>query len=249
MQMKTLIVDDEPIALAKLQSYVEKVPFLSLAGACTSASEALTTIAETEIDLLITDISMPDISGMEMIKCMQNPPLIIFTTAFNEYAVDSYRVSAVDYLLKPYSFSEFHKAAEKAFDRLKKLSVPSMPHLTSQQTSANHPLFIKSDYRYIRIDPFNIIYIKGYGEYLQIYLADETKPFLTLSSFRDISQILPDCFMQVHRSYIVNINHVNQIYKSRIIMNNNTEIPVGDSYRQAVQNYLNSHSISPGKKV
>lgn len=248
IKLKTLIVDDEPIALAKLHNYVDRIDYLDLCGACSSASEALPIISRNDIQLLITDICMPDLSGMEMIESLNNPPMVILTTAYTDYAVESYRMDVVDYLLKPFSFSEFYKASEKAYKRFQ--SSESQLSVESEHENANDgsPLFVKVDYRYIRVNPHDILYIKGFGEYLQIYVKGEEKSLLTLSSFRMISQKLPEKFLQVHRSYIVNLAKADQIFKAKIILEDGTEIPIGDSFKSRLQKYLSNHSIIPLKK-
>lgn len=247
MKLQTIIIDDEPIALDKLRSYVEKTPFLQLAGAFSNGMDALETIASGgNVDVIFTDINMPDINGMEMVGALQHPPLIVFITAHPDYAAESYRHSAVDYLLKPYSFADFQRAANKVMDRYL-LSHPVRP--TPLQAD-NQPvkddsssIFIKVDYRYIRINLSDIRYIKGYGEYLQIYTTTSSTPLLTLSSFAAIRERLSPSFLQIHRSYIVNMNHVLHIERARMVMDADTYLPVGDSYKSNLQNYLASHAI------
>lgn len=237
MILRTLIVDDEPIALEKLRAYVSKVPYLTLAGECTDGLEAVERLTSgLEVDLIITDISMPDLDGMEMIRALPSPPMVIFTTAFDRYAVDSYRLSAVDYLLKPYGFADFQRATAKALDAFS----------SHRPSHSGDSLFVKVDYRYIRVSLSDILYIKGYGEYLQIYLSGAATPLLTLSSFAAIKERLTDNFLQVHRSFIVNMNHVSQIERARIVIPPDTYIPVGESYKPAFLNYITSHSV--GKK-
>lgn len=247
MKLQTIIIDDEPIALDKLRSYVEKTPFLQLAGDFSNGMDALETIASGgNVDVIFTDINMPDINGMEMVGALQHPPLIVFITAHPDYAAESYRHSAVDYLLKPYSFADFQRAANKVMDRYQ-LSHPVRP--TPLQAD-NQPvkddsgsIFIKVDYRYIRINLSDIRYIKGYGEYLQIYTTTSSTPLLTLSSFAAIRERLSPSFLQIHRSYIVNMNHVLHIERARMVMDADTYLPVGDSYKSNLQNYLASHAI------
>lgn len=240
MKMRTLIVDDEPMALEKLRSYVEKIPFLELARECVNGFEALESLAADKADLIITDINMPDLNGMELLKSLQNPPLIIFTTAYDNYAVDSYRLSAVDYLLKPYTFVDFQRAVNKAREifNLRRQE-------KSQAQKSPDSIFIKVDYRYVRVRLADISYIKGYGEYLQIYLKDKPTPLLTLSSFASIMEKLSPSFLQVHRSFIVNMDNADMIERNRIIIGEDTSIPVGDSYKAPFQHYLATRS--PGK--
>lgn len=249
MKLKTLIIDDEPIALDKLRNYVEKVPFLEIAGVCRNGIEATDTISKENIDVVFTDINMPDMSGMDFISSLTNPPLVVFITAYAEYAVESYKLSAVDYLLKPYGFAEFQRAANKVFEQyhLRKRQ------LNHSQTGSTHcgeteSLFVKVDYRYVRINLADIRYIKGYGEYLQIYSVESPSPLLTLSSFSSIKEKLPDNFLQVHRSFVVNMNAIHSINKNRILMDSETFIPVGDSYKEAFQSYLATHSIGSAQK-
>lgn len=244
MTLKTLIIDDEPIALEKLRKYVTKVPFLELTSACENAFEAFEFLANHEVDLVITDINMPDLNGLDFIRTLSNAPMVIFTTAHPQYAVDSYKVSAVDYLLKPYGFVEFHHATSKALEQYEIL------HKQTIEASAPvspESLFIKVDYRYIRVALANIRFIKGFGEYLQIFVTGKDTPLLTLSSFASIKEHLTDDFLQVHRSFIVNMNQVEQIERNRLIMDTDTYIPIGDSYKQTFQQYLTIHAV--GKNV
>lgn len=249
MKLKTLIIDDEPIALEKLRNYVGKVPFLELAGACLNGIEAAEIISREKIDVIFTDINMPDMNGMEFISTLSCPPLVVFTTAYSDYAVESYRLSAIDYLLKPYGFTDFQRAANKALEtyRLRSEQTHRQPEEYASATT-NKSIFIKVDYRYIRVNFSDILYIKGYGEYLQIYVSGTTSPLMTLSSFSSMNKHLPANFLQVHRSYVVNMNVVQSISKNRIIINSDTYIPVGDSYKDAFLSYLSSHSIGAAQK-
>lgn len=238
MPIRTLIIDDEPIALEKLKSYVEKTPALQLSAACGNGIEAAAFLAANEVDLIITDINMPDLNGMDFIKTLSSRPLVIFITAYPQYAVESYRVSAVDYLLKPYGFVEFTTAVNKAVAAHASRQTPATGH-----GDAEDSLFIKTDYRYVRISASDIRFIKGYGEYLQIYVTGSAAPIVTLSSFAAIKERLGENFLQVHRSYIINMDRVCQIERNRVVMDADTYIPVGDSYKAAFQQYLNSHAI------
>lgn len=253
MRLTTLIIDDEPIALEKLRSYVAKVPFLELAGACRNGIEAAAAIAAGGIDVIFTDINMPDMSGLELLDSLQDAPLVVFITAYADYAVESYRYSAVDYLLKPYGFAEFQRAANKVLERhnLRLSSAASQPQLQPQLPPASPDsdgaLFVKVDYRYVRVRLADILYIKGYGEYLRIYTIDSSAPLLTLSSFGAIKERLSDAFVQIHRSYIVNMDRVKSVAKGHVIIDADTELPIGDSFRQALMDYLALRSIGAPK--
>ncbi|MCM1336123.1 MAG: LytTR family DNA-binding domain-containing protein [Candidatus Amulumruptor caecigallinarius] len=243
MKLNTLIIDDEPIALEKLRSYVAKVPFLELRGACRNGIEASAVIAEGGIDLIFTDINMPDMSGLELLDTLRAAPLVVFITAYTDYAVESYRYSAVDYLLKPYGFAEFQRAANKALER-HSLCIQQSPTVPSAHSGEGEgSIFVKADRRYVRVPLADILYIKGCGEYLRIYIAGEGSPLLTLSSFGAIKERLSEVFVQVHRSYIVNMERVRSIGKGRVVMDADTEVPVGESYRQSVMDYLSLHSL------
>lgn len=247
MKLSTIIIDDEPIALEKMKSYVAKTPFLTLAGEFTNAADALDYIASNPVDLVFTDINMPDLSGMDMTSAMSAHPMMVFVTAYSDYAVDSYRIGAVDYLLKPYTFADFTRAATRALDRA--VGDRSETAGADSRSSSPGPLFIKTDYRHVRVDPDTIDYIKGYGEYLQIYIAGTRQPLVTLSSFARIRDSLPESFMQVHRSYMVNMHRVTHVERGRIIIGDGAEIPVGDSYKPLLADYLDNHTPSRTRKL
>lgn len=233
MKLKTIIIDDEPIALEKLRNYVEKVPFLELAGEFVSGIDAMNYLATGDADLLFTDINMPDINGLEFVKSLSSPPVVVFITAYDQYAVDSYRLSAADYILKPYTFADFQRAANKALEQYNLRN-----SALSARQSARESIFVKVDYRIVRVAQSDIRYVKGYGEYLQIFTTTQPTPLLTLSSFAAIKEKLSNQFVQVHRSYIVNMDHVNQLERSRILMDDSTQIPIGDSYKADLNRYL-----------
>lgn len=246
MKLRTLIIDDEPIALEKLRSYAAKVPFIELVGVCRNGIEATDLISREAVDVVFTDINMPDMSGLDLIASLATPPLVVFITAYAEYAVDSYKLSAVDYLLKPYGFADFQRAANKVLAQFNLLS--AKPSQSDNDEKTDTSIFVKVDYSYVRVDLTDIRYIKGYGEYLQIYTRDGARPLLTLSSFSSIREKLPPGFLQVHRSYVVNMNAIESISKNRIIMDADTFIPIGDSYKEAFQAYLSTHSIGSAPK-
>lgn len=239
MTIRTLVIDDEPIALDKLAAYVNKVPFLQLAGRCDNAIEALEILSASDIDLIITDINMPDLNGLEFINSLNYRPMVIFTTAYAEYAVESYKVRALDYLLKPYGFADFQRAVNRALDHY------TSNHSDDGMSEGVVPgsLFVKVDYRYVRISLDDIRYIKGYGEYLQIFISGQTTPLVTLSSFAAIMSRLTPNFRQIHRSYIVNTDKIKQVERARVVMDSETFLPISDSFRADFQSFLNDRSI------
>lgn len=239
MKIKTVIIDDEPIALEKLKKYTLRMPALELVGSFGNSVDAMKYIYDNEVHLIITDINMPDLNGMDLVKTFNKKPMVIFTTAYPEYAIEGYKVSAVDYLLKPYSFSEFGQAINKAVG----LFEMANPISELRDSSSEDSLFVKVDHRFIRVELSEIVYIKGYGEYLQIYITGQSSPILTLSSFAAVKERLTDNFLQVHRSYVVNMSKITLVDKNRIKMVGDIEIPVGDVYKTDLQSYLSTHSI------
>lgn len=246
MQLRTILIDDEPIALEKMKAYASCIPYLSVEGSFSDASDAMLHLQEHDTDLIFSDINMPDISGLDFISSLPKPPMVIFVTAYSQFAVESYRLSAIDYLLKPYDFSDFSRAASKALQRMQATS--SSDTVITPRSTDNETIFIKTDTRYFRLSPSQIIYIKGFGEYLKFFTTVHQNPLLTLASFSTISRQLPDCFLQVHRSYMVNMNHISLLERNRIVIDKDTEIPVGDSYRTSVFDYVASHTVGKMNK-
>lgn len=249
MKLKILIIDDEPIALDKLRRYASKIPFFEIAGVCKNGIEATDIITREDVDVVFTDIHMPDMSGMDFISSLTNPPLVVFITAYTDYAVDSYKLSAVDYLLKPYGFRDFQRAANKVLEQYNfRKRRDNETQCGDTHALYGESIFIKVDYKYMRVNLYDILYIKGYGEYLQIFTTTSSSPLLTLSSFSSLKAMLPGHFLQVHRSYVVNMNMVHSISKNRILMDADTFIPVGDSYKDTLQAYLSAHSVGLGHR-
>ena len=232
--IKCLAIDDEPLALRQLSTYIGKVPFLQLVASCQSALDASAILADQDIDAIFIDINMPDLNGMDFVRSLQNPPIVVFTTAYSEYAVEGYKVDAVDYLLKPFGLADVMKAAEKVkrqYDLLHADNVSSI--------DADDAIFIKSDYKVQRIPVSNIVSIEGMGEYIKIYVSGQAKPSVVLMSMKKMDERLADRhFMRVHKSYIINLACISEMTKTRITMTNGQEIPIGDSYRNAFTEYI-----------
>lgn len=233
MNLKCAIVDDEPLALNLLESYVQKTPFLQLAGKYSSAVQAMKDLPEMQVDLIFLDIQMPELSGLEFSKMITPHTRIVFTTAFDQYAIDGYRVNALDYLLKPISYTDFLQAAHKAvqwFD------------LLNQPQEELESIFVKSDYKLIQVELKNILYIEGLKDYIKIYEENAPKPILSLMSMKSMEELLPSSrFMRVHRSYIVQKDKIRIIDRGRIVFGKNY-IPISDSYKQAFQDFLDKRS-------
>ena len=234
MNLRCFAIDDEPLALKQMCSYIEKTPFLELLGGYKDAISALEKINEQQPDLLFADINMPHLNGMDLVRSLQHPCMVVFTTAYDRYALEGFRVDAVDYLLKPISYPAFLKAANKA---LKRHNADSK--LTTDILSGNDEgLFVKSEYRVVRIRFNEIKYIEGIREYVRIHLTDN-KPVMTLLSMKALEEKLPPRqFMRVHRSYIVNLNRINIIERNRIVFDKDVYIPIGEQYKEAFQQFI-----------
>lgn len=236
IRLRCIAVDDEPMALKKLVNYIEKIPYLDLVAACSCSSEAMAVLADNEVDAMFIDINMPDINGMDFIKSLPNPPMVVFTTAYAEYAADSYKVRAVDYLLKPFSLADFQRAAE--YLRLQyKNNGPAI-----LGSSENASLFLKVDYRYVRVVLNDILYIEGMSEYLRFHVKS-SDPLLVHITFKQLDDYLPDYFCQVHRSYMVNMNHISEIERSVVLMSDGKRISISDGSRESFMSYLNKRTV------
>ncbi len=233
MKIKCLAIDDEPLALKQLGSYIEKTPFLEPIAYCQSAFEAIEYITNQEIDLLFVDINMPDINGIEFVKSLERKPQIIFTTAYSEYAIEGFQVDALDYILKPISYAVFLKAATKA----KTWFEANRKQAEVVQTTADY-LFVKSEYKLIRILLAEIKYIESANEYIQIHLLNN-ESVTTLIRLKVMEEQLPkDKFMRVHRSFIVNLDQVKVVERNRIVFDRNVYIPIGEQYKDVFQAFI-----------
>lgn len=235
--IKVLAIDDEPLALQQLVTYINKVPFLELAGQCHSALEAQKLMEEEMVDAIFCDINMPDLSGMDFVRQLAAPPFIVFTTAYSEYAIEGYKVNAVDYLLKPFGMNDFLRAALKVQDQYN-LRHQNTPQKQSSPVQADGTIFVKTDYRVVRIAISDIRYIEGMSEYLKIHLEGQ-KPIITLLSMKKMEDYLPPTlFMRIHRSYIVNLQKIQEVNKNRVILDADTYLPIGDLYKDRFNEYL-----------
>lgn len=231
--IRCIAIDDEPLALKQLASYISKTPFLELKGEFGNALLALAFVKENDIDLMFVDINMPDLNGLDFVKSQSHPPRVIFTTAYSEYAVEGFKVNAIDYLLKPFGYDLFLKSAEKALDWF-----ILREQGDAKVESKDNFLFIKSEYKVLRINLSDIKYIEGMREYVRIHLTGQ-KPIMTIASMKKIEDFLPSSrFMRVHRSYIVNLDKITTIDRNRIVFDNNIYIPVSEQYNQKFQDYL-----------
>ena len=234
MKLKCAITDDEPLALDLLESYVRKTPSLVLAGKYGSAAEALAGLAENPVDLLFLDIQMPEMDGVELSRMVPASTKVVFTTAFGQYALEGYRVNALDYLLKPVSYPEFMRCVGKAmewFGIARKAAVCQASAMPGNRDC----IYVKSEYILVRIPFGNLLYVEGLKDYVKFYLESSEQPVLSLMNMKNLEEMLPqDRFMRVHRSFIINVARISAIDRSRIILGD-ASIPIGDKYRETLQ--------------
>ena len=252
-----MAIDDEPLALQQIVAYIGKVPFLELIAQCQSALEAREFLEHDTVDAIFCDINMPDLNGMDFIKSLTVPPLVVFTTAYSEYAVEGFRVNAVDYLLKPFGLQDFQRAANRLKDRLES-NAPAFSASVNGASAigastvggrvvggfaadtSDDTIFLKTEYRIVKVSISDIRYVEAMSEYLKVWLSSEPKPIITLLSMKKMEERLPDTFMRIHRSYIINLTKIQEVNKNRVIMDADTYLPIGDNYKEAFQAYLDT---------
>ena len=237
--IRCMAIDDEPLALQQIAAYIGKVPFLELVQQCQSAVEARQFLENDTVDAIFCDINMPDLNGMDFVKSLTVSPLIVFTTAYAEYAVEGFKVNAVDYLLKPFGMQDFMRAANRLKERLndsKDFSDLKDPNDSKDADT----IFLKTDYHIIKVSISDIRYIEAMSEYLKVHLRNEPKPIITLLSMKKMEERLPANFMRIHRSYIINLEDIREVNKNRVIMDAETSLPIGDNYRETFQKYLDT---------
>lgn len=228
MKTRCIIIDDEPLAVELLKSYVEKTPFLKLVGSFSSALSAMESINELSPDLIFLDIQMPEVNGITFAHSVPETTRIIFTTAFDQYAVEGYKLNAVDYLVKPISYNDFLRAAEKA-----NMAQNAMYNQISPLGRTKHdPIWIKSESKYVQIEISNVSYIEGVKDYVNFHFANKARPILSLMRMKKIEKMLPDEFVRIHKSYIVNMNHINFIERGHVIVSGE-RLPMGNNYKEA----------------
>nr|WP_121271394.1 LytTR family DNA-binding domain-containing protein [Pedobacter schmidteae] len=239
MTLNCIAVDDEPLALGLICSFIEQTPFLKLVGGFSSGIKALEALNESDIELIFLDIQMPDLTGLQLARTLDNrpgshKPRVIFTTAFNNYAIEGYKVDALDYLLKPFDYEEFLKAASKAraYSEMVKSALDYSPAIQEGY------LFLKVEYQLVKVAIKDIIYIEGLKDYVKVYLERIDKPILTLTSLKALEQKLsPKMFMRVHRSYIVQLNKITAVTKNALNVGE-VSITIGEQYKDRFSEYL-----------
>lgn len=240
MSITCLIVEDEPLARSLLVDYVNKTPSLHLAGACASAMEALEALRKNPVDLLFLDIQMPEITGITFLKILQKKPLVIFTTAYSQYALEGYELDVVDYLLKPITFERFLKAVDKAVTRLQNQHLPvSLP--TAAPAEKPDFVFVKDGTKMVKVMLDEILYVEGQKDYVTIHLPD--KKITTLQRMKVLEEVLPaDKFIRIHHSYIVALKAIDAVHRNDVQVGK-TLLPVSDSYKKAFREFIEKNQM------
>lgn len=235
MKITCLIVDDEPLAQELMGRYVQNTSFLECIGICSSAIEAMAFMDTNKVDLLFLDIQMPELSGLEFSKNIPKETRIIFTTAFDQYALEGYKVNALDYLLKPFSYNEFYSSVQRAkewFD-------------TTENSNRNNGfIFVKSEYKQVRIDLKDVIYFEGLKDYIKIWIKDQPKPILTLLSLKALeSELDPKLFMRVHRSFTISLENILAVERGSALMRNEVSITIAEQYKAKFKEFVSGKSL------
>ena len=248
--IRCITIDDEPLALGQIKSYISKIPFLEHVAEFSNAIEAQAFLASESVDLIFVDINMPDLTGTEFVRSLTTQrPMIIFTTAYSEYAIEGFKLDALDYLLKPFSFADFSRSANKAlslYELIKGSSDSAMQSEAEPSDGDDEHISIRADHKVSLIKVRDIIYIESCGEYVRLHLADGSH-IMTLFRIKNIETTLPaDMFMRVHRSYIVNLKCITGYARGRVFLNNNEYVPIGENYKEQFQSYIRENYPSLG---
>ncbi|MBS5643595.1 MAG: response regulator transcription factor [Alistipes sp.] len=242
--LKCIAIDDEPLALRQITGYISKIPYLELSATFNNAIDAQQRLTEEPADLIFADINMPDLNGVDFVRALPDRPMVIFTTAYSEYAVEGFKLDAVDYLLKPFSFADFSRSAAKANSLYElRQNRRSEPQETASEATPRDKEYIsvKADYKVSLVRIAEIIYLESEGEYVRMHLADGST-ITTLFRLKNMETALPaESFMRVHRSYIVNLRAIKAYVKGRIFLSDNEYVPIGENYKEAFQAYIDKN--------
>ncbi len=242
--LRCIAIDDEPLALRQIAAYTAKIPYLQLVATCNNALEAQQQLAAQPVDLIFVDINMPDLNGVEFVRTLTERPMVIFTTAYSEYAIEGFRLDAVDYLLKPFSFSDFSRSVAKANSlyELRRNQRDSTPEPAPEaEPKDKEYISVKADYKVSLVKIADIVYLESEGEYVRMHLADGST-ITTLFRLKNMETALPaELFMRVHRSYIVNLRCIRSYVKGRIFLSDTEYVPIGENYKEAFQRYIDTN--------
>ena len=237
-----IAVDDEPLALKQLTGYIKRTPFLQLSGEFLSAIEASDFLKDHSVDLIVSDINMQDVNGMQFVKNLDNPPLVIFSTAYEEYAVESFKIDAIDYLLKPYGYNDFLKAATKVRQYIEWREAAAQ--LGNNSSGDNNFIFVRADNQSVKVMFDSILYVEAMSEYIKIHFK-EGKPVMTFMSVKLMSESLPaNQFMRIHRSYIIALDSIAMVRRGEVELSDGTVLPISASYKDDLQKFIDEKSVS-----
>lgn len=241
MNITCLIVDDEPLARNLLKEYVSKVSYLDLKGTCSSALEAIEFLRHQSVDMLFLDIQMPDLTGISFLKALQKKPMVVFTTAYSEYALESYDLDVVDYLLKPVTFERFMRAVEKVSQRMVSGLVTSPTHEIVLPAEPASFIFVKDGTKMVKVNWDDILYIEGLKDYVTIHTKEQK--IITLQRLKVLETQLPsDKFIRIHNSYIVAVKAIDVIFKNDVQVGK-TLLPISDSYKKAFKEFVEKNHL------
>ena len=239
--IRCIVIDDEPLAVKQLAAYFEKTPGMQLVATCLSTEEARKALDTESVDAMFIDINMPDQNGIDFVRSLTNPPLIVFTTAYAQYALEGFEVEAIDYLLKPFSLEDFQRAAA----RLKKQAELKAASTDISKIDDDNALFFKTEYKVVRVCVDNIRYVEAMSEYLRIHVDGHPRPVVVLLSMKKMLERLPTpTFMRIHRSYIINVKKIQEISRNHVIMDTDVSLPIGDLYKDTFNTYIQTKFLS-----
>ena len=246
MVMRCIAIDDEPLALRQISAYISKIPFLELSATFRSAVTAQEWLKENETDLIFVDINMPDMTGVEFVQSLEVPAMVIFTTAYAEYAIEGFKLSAIDYLLKPFGLKDITRASEKAlslyelYNLQKSQQAETVEEDVATEEEDNDVISVHADRKTHLVKLANIVYLESAGEYVRLHLTDGTK-LVTLFRLKNMESSLQSSqFMRVHRSYIINLQHITGYTKGRVFLSNEDYVPIGENYKEQFNSYVES---------
>lgn len=239
--IKCIAIDDEPLALRQLAAYLDKVPYFEVVGRCQSAGEAAAVMSEQTVDAMFLDINMPDLNGLDFVRSLAHPPIVVLTTAYQEYAIDGYKVDAIDYVLKPFGMSDIMKAAEKVKRQHALLCASEQTGSSSAaEVSAgrDNALFFKMEHKVVKVSLPDIVYVEGMSEYVRIHLQGD-RPLVVLYAMKRLEERLGSKdFMRIHKSYIICLHHISMVNKNGVTLDTGEQLPVGGSYKEKFSAYV-----------
>lgn len=242
--LKCIAIDDEPLALRQLATYIGKLPYLELTATCSNAIDAQQLLMQQPVDLIFVDINMPDLNGVDFVRSLIDRPMVIFTTAYSEYAIEGFKLDAVDYLLKPFDFAEFSRAANKAHSlhelRQNQRTTSETGSISEAEPKDTEYISVKADYKVSLVKISEIIYLESEGEYVRMHLANGTS-ITTLFRLKNMEAALPaEHFLRIHRSYIVNLDYIRSYVRGRVYISDEEYLPIGEIYKEHFQHYIDS---------